>query len=131
MILRVKAPLRISFGEGGTDVSPYPQQRGGAGLSATIDRYAYSTLITQNSSADKVRSLGYNVELTYNFGDTLEYDGNLDLIKAALKLMEINQAFDLCEEENQRQSKGVLTSPRLKLPDFKFENSGICILSKS
>ena len=43
-IIRAKAPLRISFGGGGTDVPPYPEERGGAVLSVTIDKYAYCSL---------------------------------------------------------------------------------------
>lgn len=43
-ILRSKAPLRISFAGGGTDVSPYPEEKGGAVLNCTIDKFAFVTL---------------------------------------------------------------------------------------
>src|SRR3954454_16934467 len=42
--LRAKAPLRISFAGGGTDVPPFPEREGGVVLSATINRFAYGTL---------------------------------------------------------------------------------------
>ena len=44
MIYRSKAPLRIGLAGGGTDVSPYSDQFGGAILNATISLSAYATI---------------------------------------------------------------------------------------
>ena len=41
-VLRSRAPLRVSFAGGGTDVAPFPEREGGAVLSATISSFAYS-----------------------------------------------------------------------------------------
>ena len=44
MIIRSRAPVRISLGGGGTDLFPYIENNTGVVLSTTIDRYAYATV---------------------------------------------------------------------------------------
>lgn len=84
MIIRARAPLRISFGGGGTDVSPYCDERGGAVLSATINRYACATLVPRGEKLT-ISSLDYDVSISYDLEDSFVYDGQLDLAKGVLK----------------------------------------------
>jgi len=84
MIVRARAPLRISFGGGGTDVPPYCDERGGVVLNATINRFAYATLVP---GGDKicVRSLDYDASIEYGIDDPFLYNGQLDLAKGILR----------------------------------------------
>jgi D-glycero-alpha-D-manno-heptose-7-phosphate kinase len=98
MLIRAKAPLRISFAGGGTDVPPFPQLEGGCVLSTTISRYAYCSLQVRDDQYIGVHSLDYSLSVTYHPEDILEYDGKLDLVKAAIrKLRPANdqRGFDL------------------------------------
>lgn len=84
MIIRSKAPLRVSFAGGGTDVSPYMEERGGIVLSATIDKYAYSSMRLRDDHQIAVQSLDYDIVAKYQLEDGLNYDGELDLVKAVI-----------------------------------------------
>lgn len=88
MLVRSKAPLRISFCGGGTDVPPYVDERGGVVLSATIDKYAYASLRMSESRDIVIRSLDYDIVAKYHVADELIYNGELDLVKAVIRLMD-------------------------------------------
>ena len=85
MLIRAKAPLRISFAGGGTDVPPYPEKEGGCVLSATINKYAYGTLHPRNDCQISIESVDFGISINYNIDEDLIYDGKLDLVKAAIK----------------------------------------------
>jgi D-glycero-alpha-D-manno-heptose-7-phosphate kinase len=84
MLIRAKAPLRVSFAGGGTDVPPFPEREGGCVLNATINRYAYGTLRPRRDHQICIESLDFGVSVNFHLEDRLLYDGKLDLVKAAI-----------------------------------------------
>lgn len=70
-IYRSRAPLRIAFAGGGTDVNPYASLYGGYVLNATINKYAYTSLVKCDQSDISVTS--YDFDKTTHFcGSTLQ-----------------------------------------------------------
>ncbi|OPY34524.1 MAG: Galactokinase [Methanomassiliicoccales archaeon PtaU1.Bin124] len=95
VLIRSRAPLRISFAGGGTDVSPYSDERGGAVISSTIDRYAFCSISPRKDKEITIRSLDYGREERWKANGMLQYDGNLDLIKAVLNHFDVKQGADM------------------------------------
>jgi D-glycero-alpha-D-manno-heptose-7-phosphate kinase len=84
-VIRAKAPLRISFAGGGTDVPPFPAQEGGLVLNATINRYAYGTLRPREDDAIQIDSHDFGMSAVFDVHEPLVFDGKLDLAKAAIR----------------------------------------------
>lgn len=82
MLIRAKAPLRIGFAGGGTDVSPYCDEHGGCILNATINMYAYATIEPTNDGKITLTAEDRNEKFETNSSNFLQCDGNLDLLKA-------------------------------------------------
>lgn len=79
MIYRSRAPFRIGLAGGGTDVSPYSDQYGGAILNATISLYAYTTIIPRSDGKIIIRAVDRGEELIFDSSDELPVTGTLDL----------------------------------------------------
>ena len=81
MIIRSKAPLRIGLAGGGTDVSPYSDQHGGAILNATIDLFAHATIIPRTDGKIVLHALDRRERIELASQAKLPIDGELDLLK--------------------------------------------------
>ena len=110
MLIRAKAPLRVSFAGGGTDVAPFPEREGGLVLNATINRYAYGTLRPRRDGKISVESVDYGVHTKFSDDDPLHFDGNMDLVKAAIRRMDARAdgvGFDLFLHSNAPPGSGL------------------------
>jgi len=67
-LVRARAPLRLGFGGGGTDVSPYCDEHGGVVLNAAIDLFAHVSLERRDDS--QVRLVAADREHYWNAAAT-------------------------------------------------------------
>lgn len=81
MIIRSKAPLRIGLAGGGTDVSPYSDIYGGCILNATINKYAYATIIPRRDNKIVLHARDRKECIELDSESKLAIDGKLDLLK--------------------------------------------------
>jgi D-glycero-alpha-D-manno-heptose-7-phosphate kinase len=85
VVVRAKAPLRLSFAGGGTDVSPFPETEGGVVLSTTINQFAYGSLNPRGDNQVSIESVDFGLSLDFPVTEDPVLDGKLDLVKAAIK----------------------------------------------
>ncbi len=94
-LIRSRAPIRVDLAGGWTDVPPFSEREGGAVLNATINRYTYATLHVRDDDRISIISADFDQFLEVADFRKLEYDGNLDLIKAAVKVLDVGFGMDI------------------------------------
>lgn len=101
------APLRISFVGGGTDFPHWYLEHGGAVLSTTIDHFVRVTVAPRDDRAVRVRSLDLGELVQYQLDEGPEYDGVMDLAKAAIDRMGIDAGLDVDIESEAPPGSGL------------------------
>jgi D-glycero-alpha-D-manno-heptose-7-phosphate kinase len=101
------APLRISFVGGGTDFPHWYRDHGGAVLSTTIDHVVRVTATPRNDRAVRVRSLDLGQLVQYQLDEGPEYDGVMDLAKAAIDRMGLDTGLDVDIESEAPPGSGL------------------------
>ena len=110
MVIRGRAPLRISFGGGGTDVAPFCEEQGGAIIGSTINKYAYCSIVPRDDDQIVVHSLDFDMTVKYNTNENYVYDGKLDRVTAALNAMDIKQGCEVYLQCDAPPGSGLGTS---------------------
>jgi len=91
IVIEVKAPVRISFAGGGTDLPEYFMKHGGKVFSGSIETFAHVKLKSIEEPFIKINLKDYKREETYPLGKILPYDGGIfDLFKAVINRLEPN-----------------------------------------
>lgn len=94
MEVRARAPLRVSYAGGGTDVPPYPFQMGGVVLSCTIKNYAYCSILPRNDGRITVSQENLGSNTSFQGLKDLKGIGEIEFVKAVASRFEINSGFD-------------------------------------
>ena len=95
MLIRAKAPLRISFAGGGSDVSPFVEQEGGAVLSTTIDKFAFATLEPRDDAAYHIANIDTGKQACGGIDDGFRCEAPHDLAGAVIRRLGVPQGFNL------------------------------------
>ena len=117
MIYRSKAPLRIGFAGGGTDVSPYSDLYGGAVLNATVSLYARAAIEPIAEPKITLQAWDQQIVCEYDLTEELPADGRLELLKAVYnhfsKNYGIKQGFRLYTSVDAPPGSGLGSSSTL------------------
>lgn len=93
---RARAPVRISFGGGGSDVTNYFSRNAGAVINATVSFYSHAVLTKRIDQRVIVRSSDLHEEVrSVNVIDFLETKTSLNLIQSLVKIIDPKFGFEL------------------------------------
>src|SRR5437667_6212339 len=94
-MLIARAPMRISFGGGGTELEDYYAKYGGLVISTAINKYFYTVITTDESDDLQVISADYRSLFRHSPYNDLFWNGDLALPKAILHHFGIRRGINL------------------------------------
>jgi D-glycero-alpha-D-manno-heptose-7-phosphate kinase len=94
-MLIARAPMRISFGGGGTDLEAYYARFGGLVISTAINKYFYAIITSDDGDDLQVISADYRSLFRHTQYSDLFWDGDLALPKAVLHHFGIRSGINL------------------------------------
>jgi D-glycero-alpha-D-manno-heptose-7-phosphate kinase len=129
-LVRARAPVRIDLAGGWTDVAEFCQETPGGVVNVALDLCSTVTIVTHATREDagdrgwrlrhklddesvEIYSADFDLYLQAKRIAELEYDGNVDLVKAAIHEMNVPGGFTLITESTAPPGSGLGTSASL------------------
>ncbi len=94
-MLIARAPVRLSFAGGGTDLPAYYSRHGGAVVSTTIDKYFYVFLTVNADETIQITSSDYRTFYRHDSTEPLLFDGDLGLPRAILNHFRLTRGISM------------------------------------
>ena len=107
IIVRARSPARISIAGGGTDLTKFFFDKGGSGISFTVNKYCNVHLIKREDKKIRIHSDDFKKSVKFKNLNNLTYNGTLDIIKASIKLIKPEFGFDIFIETDVRPGSGL------------------------
>lgn len=115
-VTRSRAPVRIDFGGGWTDVALFTEESKGLVVNAAIDIFSYVTVKniskSKNGKDNTIRIYSADFDLYEEAEEVrqLEYNGNIDLAKAAIRQLGLSGGIEIITRSNAPAGSGLGTS---------------------
>lgn len=94
--IRARAPVRVSFGGGGSDLTHYFENNSGAVINTAISIYSHGVMKVRKDSKIIIESLDLKSTLVAdNLDDALLQEGPFGLIQSLLHVVKPNYGFEL------------------------------------
>ena len=112
-MMRSRAPVRIDFAGGWTDVGEFARDSAGAVVNAAISIYSYASVRRTEEDSGRgiqIYSADFNTYVEAAGVRKLEYDGNADLVKAAIRHLDVDDSFFITTRSDAPPGSGLGTS---------------------
>ena len=95
-VFRARAPLRLGLAGGGTDVSPYCDEFGGAIINVTIDRYAYASIRLRADNKVVFHAVDQGIEEEFPIDRIVPDDSTLKLHRGIFNRIYRSYGYGRC-----------------------------------
>ena len=106
--IRARAPVRMSFGGGGSDLTHYFINKNGAVINTAVSMYSHATMKVRDDEKIIIFSSDLNATLTANnLEDALSQEGPFGLLQAILQAVKPEYGFELLLDSDFPMGSGL------------------------